>query len=318
MAGRGRTPKRLTLQSIRAMCTKTAFDSGRRHYDYDRIASVGIDRDIVTGKILAYERYSVRISLRTGKRSCPCEYSRAGICSHMAGVLIYASKDLGATLPDGAGWTLQDYAPDLVVPDMPPRPDYRGEVDAILASEADTEYIESELYEITKLASACESEGDPQEALRIYIELSDSLLSNIDYHRMPAHPLMNVLRMEHTDRCPLNDPSVYRMWWFYNTMQFLTFLVVRWRSRCRQRRHYISYFHRMFVKTNPDGPASIYRAAALLMCHNREDAEYLKSLHDPIVPGRIPNRVDDPRGFETATGMAEMQKQILSQLKTVS
>ena len=59
-------------------------------------------------------------------------------------------------------------------------------------------------------------------------------------------------------------------------------------------------------------------AAALLMCHNREDAEYLKSLHDPIVLGRIPNRVDDPRGFETATGMAEMQKQILSQLKTVS
>lgn len=155
------TPKRLTLRHVRRMCTKTAFEYGREFYEDDRVGSVAVDGDLVTGEILASEECPVSISLRTGRRECVCTYSRAGVCGHMAGVLICASKGLKATLPEGCWVDDEQSLPSgLGTPEMPPRPDYRRETDDVLAGGADPELVERHVRELMDLADACEGEGD--------------------------------------------------------------------------------------------------------------------------------------------------------------
>lgn len=212
------TTKRLTLRHIRRMCTRTAFEYGCEFYEDDRVVSVDVDGDLVTGEILASEECPVSISLRTGRRKCVCTYSRAGVCGHMAGVLICASKDLKAALPEGC-WVDggQSLPSGPGAPEMPPRPDYRRETDDMLAGVADPESVERHVRELTDLAYACEGEGDYQEALRVCIQASESVLAKIDYPSMSDYFARyddQLMRWPFLDGQSTDSPDATPVWAF--------------------------------------------------------------------------------------------------------
>lgn len=334
-SGRSAAPsKRLTLKMVRAACLPSVFGTGRAYYDDGRVVDVSLDGETITGTILRYdEGYDgliikevvagtpledilersgrerrAEISLRTGRRLCSCPYSRVGICSHQASLLICAVKEIGVAVPAGS-------MPGSGRQAAAARPDYRREAEGVLSDKPDDGAAEAGLGSIFELADACMMEGDRPEALRALLEVSEAMLSGLDYRAysgsFATKPWMRRGWIPRSTREPDGRESM-RVRVFCRAMEGALDVVSRSRMRHEQKRPAISFLHRMYVETIPWGPSMHYSMALASTNSTRQDNEHLRSLHDPVVRDRIDGRAvpdwsEDPVEFAAAMDMAHMQ-----------
>lgn len=108
------------------------------------------------------------------------------------------------------------------------------------------------------------------------------------------------------------------VWAFCSLIAPILFTMYKWRVESQQKSSYVSYFHRMFTKTNPWEPTDIYLVIAAHGCGGKECLRYLRSLHAPLVPEATPDRRDDPVGFEKVMKLAKLQEMIHDGLKDES
>ena len=332
--------KKLTLKMVRATCLPKVFELGREYYDDGRVVDVRLNGDAVAGTILGYDtgrsgsflddmvsgtfledmvkppqkERRAEISLRTGRRRCSCPYSRVGICSHQAGLLICAAKEIGVAVPAGCLEATAGGPPELGGRAAAPRPDYRREADEILADEPDTRSVEAGLVSMFEIADACKSEGDRPEALRVLLEVSESMLSGLDYRAYSgsfAESWMMRRGTPQSTREPDGRESM-RIRMFCAAMEKTLGIVSRSRMQHEQKRPAISLLYRMYVETSPWGPSLHYAMTLSIIRKNRQDNEYLRSLHDPVVRDwmedrAVPDRREDPVKFAAAMDMAHLQ-----------
>ena len=328
---------------VRAACLPKVFELGRGYYDDGRVVDVRLDGGTIAGTILGYDtsyggsffaeafagtlledmverpqrERRAEISIQTGRRRCSCPYSRVGICSHQAGLLICAIKDIGVAAPAGgllgSGWQAE----------MVARPDYRREVDGILADEPDDEAAEDGLVGIFELADACKAEGDRAEALRVLLEVSEAMLSGLDYRAYSRKFVTDLLTGRRWTPRSTREPDgreSMRIRVFCEAMDRTLRVVARSRIPHEQKRPAISFLHRMYLETVPWGPSLHYSLTLSITRSSRQDHEYLRGLHDPVVrdmvDGRaVPDWSEDPVEFAAAMYMARLQVIIYANLK---
>lgn len=330
----GTPTKRLTLRSIRDICSRKVFELGREYRDQDRVADLAVQRDgtltgtilgtdvrypreLVEGTALEYmverpqEERRAEVSLRTGRRICSCPYSRVGVCSHVAALLICASKDLGVAVPAGGLPTGGTPGERTTLP-------YREDADRILARAADVESANADLDGLLELAEACHSEGDLAEMLMVCLGTTESLLSGLDYRAYSGHfdmfseiPLGHVLP---SAREP-EGMDAMRVRKFCEVMDRALRMTSRSRMLHEQKAPCLAALHRLYVETNPWGPSKHYSIILAILPRTDRDHGLLKELYDSVVPESTPDPGEDPVGFQAVLNLAHRQAIVYNHLK---
>ena len=251
------------------------------------------------------------MSLRTGRRRCSCPYSRVGVCSHVAALLICASKDLGVAVPAGGLPTDDRPGERTTLP-------YREDADRILARAADVESANADLDRLLGLAEACHSEGDLAEMLMVCLGTTESLLSGLDYHAYSGHfstfsetPLGYV---PPSAREPEGMDAV-RVRKFCEVMCRALRMTSRSRMLYEQKAPCLAVLHRLYVETNPWGPSKHYSMILAILPQNDRDYGLLKELYDSVMPESTPDPEEDPVGFQAALDLVHRQALVYSSLK---
>lgn len=330
------TTKKLTLRRIRDICSWKVFEIGKTYHNNDMIQDMVIDQDgTITGTILGtgeQQHYDevvgtimelfvprprkecrTSFSLLNGTRRCTCPYSQVGVCSHVAALLIRAAK-MGEMVTDDA-LTLRG------ISDMRTTLPYRKNADRVLAEASDVKSAEVNLGKILEMAESCDDEGDLTEAILVYVGISESLLSGLDYPAYSGH-----FRLFH-DTLPWNAPESTREPEGMDLMRVNKFIDVlglmqRTMSYSRmlheQKVPCIAALHRMYLETIPWTPSIYYSLYLGILCKTDKDYEFLRRLHDPVVPADTPDPKENLTGFQTAMRLAGFQGEIYSRLKDYS
>lgn len=330
----GRPAKRLTLRRIQDICSWKVFELGKEYCDQNRVADLVVRQngtltgtilgtdvrypgDLVDGTVLEYmverpqKERRAEVSLRTGRRRCSCPYSRVAVCSHVAALLICASKDLRVAVPAG----------DLPVHGRSggrtPLP-YREDADRMLARAADSESAGEGLDGFLELANACHSEGDLAEALMVCLGTSESLLSGLDYPAYSEHfSRFSVLPLGHVPPSAREPEGMdaMRVRKFCEVMDRALRMTSRSRMLHEQKAPCIAALHRLYVETNPWGPSRLYATLLAILPRTDRDHELLKRLYDPVVPESTPDPREDPIGFQAVMNLAHSQAIVYGHLK---
>ena len=333
----GRPAKRLTLRRIQDICPWKVFELGREYCDQNRVADLAVQqdgtlagtilgtdvhypKDLVDGTFLEYmverpqKERRAEVSLRTGRRRCSCPYSRVAVCSHVAALLICASKDLRVAVPAG-GLPVHGRSGGRI-----PLP-YREDADRILARAADPESAGEDLGGLLELADACRSEGDLAEALMVCLGTSESLLSGLDYPAYSGHfSRFSVLPLGHVPPSAREPEGMdaMRVRKFCEVMDRALRMTSRSRMLYEQKAPCIIALHRLYVETNPWGPSRHYTALLAMLYRTDRDNELLRRLYDQVVPESTPDPKEDPIGFQAVLNLAHSQAIAYEHLKNHS
>ena len=321
----GSHAKRLTLRAIRDVCSWKVFELGKEYRDQDRMADLAVQRDgTLTGTILGvyvydlgdveYEsapEYRAAVSLQTGRMQCSCPYSRVAVCSHVAALLICASKDLRVAVPAGGLPVRGRSAERTTLP-------YRRDTDRILARAAGAESADADLDGILELAEACHSEGDLTEALMVCVGAAESLLSGLDYRAYSGHfgalSLFSLGYVPPSTREPEGMDAV-RVRKFCELMNRAMRVMFGSRMLHEQKAPCLAALHRLVVKTNPWGPSKFCSSILAILPGTDRDYELLKELYDSVVPESTPDHKEDPVGFQAVMILAHYQAIVYDRLK---
>ena len=320
-------PKKLTLRRVREICSPKVFKLGREYYDQDVVSDLNLKEDgTLTGTVLGPDyttvehisfmvSYSTKahhatVSLQTCRWYCSCLYSQVDVCSHVAALLICASKDLNATVPSG----------DLP---MPPRSaerttlPYRKEALRILAQADSVESAEADLNVFLKLVDACDLEGDTSAALMVCLGVTEALLLGLDYQTYSAYlarPMILPGDVPPSVREP-EGMDAMRIRKFNDIVLLAPSLMSYKRILHEQKAPCIVAIHRLFLMTNPWGPSRLYSLLLILISTTDRDLEFLRRLHDPAVPRLTPDLKEDKIGFKAVLNLARLQTLIYEKLR---
>lgn len=333
-----RPAQRLTLRRIQDICSWKVFELGKEYYGQNRVADLAVRQDgTLTGTVLGtgmdYHEYLVgettlelrigerpqkdrraEVSLRTGRRRCSCPYSRVAVCSHVAALLICASKDLRVEVPAGGlpvrgrpGWRT-------------PLP-YREDADRILARAADAESAGEDLDGFLELGDACYSEGDITETFMVYLGTSESLLSGLDYPAYSGHfgrfSMWSPKHIPPSTREP-EGMDAMRVRKFCEVMIRALYVPSGLRLLHEQKAPCIAALHRLYVETNPWGPSRYYASTLAILSRTDRDHELVRRLYDAVVPESTPDPREDPIGFRAAMNLVRFQAMVYDDLKNHS
>lgn len=324
--------KRLTLRRIQQVCSWKVFELGKEYRDSDRVVDLVLKDGTVTGTILgtrtsyldemitgtALEHMVERpqkerraaVSLVTGRWTCTCPYSQVAVCSHAAALLICAAKDLGATVPAG----------DLPQHDGGERTTllYRRDADRILAQATTAESLNSALDKLLELADSCKSEGDVAEGLLVCLGIAESLLSFVDYHTYSQHFYATEVQAMYDK--PPSTPAPQGMDAAYvakfNEVSNKSLLLLSYtRIRHEQKVPCMKALHRLYVETVPWRPSKSFSLLLRIIATTDRDNEFVRSLHDPVVPDHTPDPRRDNVEFKAVMSMVDFQLSIYDDLK---
>lgn len=320
-------PKKLTLRRVREICSYKAFKLGREYYDQDVVSDLKLKEDgALTGTVLGPDDTAVEniaffisyplkehhatVSLQTGRWRCSCLYSQANVCSHAVALLICAAKDLKATVPAGDLPVYRRLAKRTTLP-------YRKEALRILTRADSVKSIEADLNEFLKLVDSCELEGDNSEALLVCLGVTEALLFGLDYQAYSGHlvdPPMSVGRVPPSVREP-EDMDAMRIRKFHDVASIVPRLMSYTRIQHEQKIPCITAMHRLFLMTNPWGPSDSYFLFLILISKTDKDWEFLRRLHDPVVPDLTPDVKEGKVGFKAVMNLARLQTWVYGELQ---
>lgn len=140
-------------------------------------------------------------------------------------------------------------------------------------------------------AKAYENGGDCRGAAAAYQGISEAIADNMDL---------------------VDDSNGYYADQFQKAVRGMVGCIKQEGAGHPRKRHYVSYLHERFVWHEPDYFEEFYDAALRAVCTTREDLEYWKSLHEPLVPEQMPSR-GDTKHYRAST-MVKMMAHILEGL----
>ena len=335
-------PRKLTLRRIREICSPKVFKLGYEIYEqldgiFDHVVMTNVDikRDgTLTGMIVKDKEYllsewsisrwrteaptsdrvyRMMVSLQTDKWSCTCRYSRVDVCSHVVALLVYAAKHLDVTVP----------ASDLSMQRQSGKPDiisYRDQTLQILAQADGIESANESLTELLKLAAACDKEDDTTQALMVSLGVAEGLLYGLDYqaHSKYFPTVMDRYQWLALESVPestsMDDLRAYKFGVAASKVRDLYGIRLDYESKTLC----LSAVHRMFMMTNPWEPSEFYMSQMILLPRAKKYYEFMRLLHDPLVPTHTPDWRKDPVGFRATLNLAYYQSVLYQELKDPS
>ena len=326
--------KRLTLKSIRNDCSWKVFELGKEYRDQDRATNVALQKDgtlsgtilgtdmdypkdMIEDMILEYmverpqKERRVLVSLQNGSWHCSCPYSRVDVCSHVAALLICAVKDLKVTVPAAGLSIRRESTKRTIAP-------YREDAARILSQDVDIESASADIDRLLELAFACQDEGDLLEAIMVCLGIADALLLGLDYQAYSGYfrlyPDMPEAHVPPSTREP-DGVDAMRVHKFCYVLRKATRMLSYSRMLHEQKVPCIIAAHRLYMKTVPWGPSHLYSRIFTRLPNTDKDYEFLRGLHDPVVPASTPDPSKDPIRFRTAIDLARYQSLIYRHLK---
>ena len=324
------------MRRIREICQDRAYKLGDKTYGWDVIRNADLGQDgILTGEIIEHKEYlfeewnrwewdmeksasdkvyRVAVSLQTGNWYCTCHYSRVDVCSHAVALLIYATRQLDATVP----------AEDLPMQRRSSKPGvipYRDETLRILAEADGMDSADTGLTGLLELAAACRREGDTTEALMVYLGLTEGLLYGLDYQ---AHFEYFIAAMDRYSRTFLKSVlkptsmDELRIYKFGMAADRMNDLMLGINLAYEPKMLCLAAMHRVFVMTNPWEPSGFYQTLLLLVPGAKKYYEFMRRMHDPLVPTHTPDWREDPVGFRATLELAYYQSVLYQILKDPS
>ena len=328
---RDKPAKKLTLRSIRQVCSWKVFELAKEYRYSNRVVDLVLKDGTVTGTILGtHANYSedmitgtflelfverpqkecrAAVSLVTGRWTCSCLYSQVTVCSHVAALLICAAKDLEVTVPAGE-------LPHHGGGERTTLP-YRKRADGLLAQATSAESLSSALDGLLDLADSCKSEGDVAEALLVCLGVAESLLSFIDYRTYSEHfhaTEGHAMFFKPSTPAPQGMDAV-RINKFNAISEKSILLHSYTKIRYEQKIPCLKAMHRLYMETVPWGPSQYFSLLLILIATTRKDNEFVRLLHDPVVPDQTPDPRRDKVGFDTVMEMVRLQLHIYDDLK---
>ena len=324
------------MRRIREICLPKVFQRGSQLYGWGVIEDVDLKRDgTLTGMMIedleylielwrmplwemekptSDKVYRMMVSLQTGKWHCTCPYSRVDVCSHVAALLIYAAKELDATVPaDDLPMQSRSSKSSLV--------HYRDETLRILAQADSVESADKNLTDLLELAHACCVEEDTAEALMVHLGLTEALLYGLDYQAYSGHFIEQMYFSSESALQSTLEPKgmdKLRIDKFCAAGRRMENLINRTRMEYEPKMLFLTAVHRLFIMTNPWGPSTFYSYLLAIVPRTKKYYEIMRRLHDPLVPTHTPHWRDDPIGFRATMNLARYQSILYQELKDPS
>ena len=170
-----------------------------------------------------------------------------------------------------------------------PRVDYREQAEIMFD---DVNYMTSyqdrlRFGDFYRAAKARERRGQAAEAIRIYREVSEAILSN--YHKV-------------------DDSSGHYSEAFTTVVTRMAACIGQQKAGSEKRLH-IEYLHRQFLTSNLDMHEGVYEQALIDACTTRQDLEYLRGLNERALPeGAISKHAKD---YYRALAVILLQAEVL-------
>ena len=327
-------PRKLTLRRIREMCRHKVFKRGSQIYGWGVIEDADLKPDgTLTGMTIEDKEYLLDlydtsnwemdeptsdrvyrmvVSLQTGKWHCTCPYSRVDVCSHVVALLICAATELDATVPVGDLPIQRRSRKPSVIP-------YRDQTLRILAQSDSIESADGNLADLLELATACRMEGDTTEALTIHLGLTEALLYGLDYPKYSEYFAATMDRGERLfgsvpEPTSMDELRVYKFGVASHRLDQLFRIKLEYEPKILS----LVAMHRMFMMTNPWKPSGFYLYQLMEVPRAKKYYEFMRRLHDPVVPTHTPDWREDPVGFQATLNLAYYQSILYQKLKDPS
>ena len=301
-----------------------SFEPGCELFDADGVVRARIRHNILRARVRDGVTHAVGVYLDPDVNifSCTCDYPGKG-CRHAVAALLYLRDNLREMLryerhggsiadhlveglPDGG---MDEFGADRITGDQGAFERLaeifgREEISARMECTAQLDEEFKDLYrtygwstaeldfeEFFRQAEAYVSKGNYRGAACIHQGISEAIADNMEL---------------------VDDSNGYYGDVFQKAVKKMADCIGEERAGHPQKRQYISYLHDRFVQNDPDYFQEFYDGALRSICTTREDLEYLRALHAPLVPDRIPDR-DDSAHYKIAV-LVEMMVRILEKL----
>lgn len=306
-----------------------SFGPGQELLDRGGVIRARICRNVLRARVRDGTVHPVGVYLDHERDiyDCICRH-RGKVCRHVVAALLYASGNLPEMIRyEGNGGPVADHlleglsgkeAEDLTVRGITDSNDAferllavlgRKEILARMECVAEIGEMFRELYDyhgwttaeldfdgFFRKAKGYESRENHRGAACIYQGVSEAIADNMEL---------------------VDDSNGYYGDTFQKAIRGMARCISAEDSGHPRKRQYISYLHEMFVRNDPDYFEEFYDEALRAVCTTKADLEYWRTLHEPLVPDRIPGHDDFVRHYRAAT-MVEMQEHILRRLRDPS
>lgn len=327
-----------------------SFGPGRDLLDREKVIQARLHNGVLRGRVLDGTVHPVGAYLDIERtHDCICRGSKKA-CKHAVAVLLYATENLSdmADYAENGGYVAdhllegisEEEAKYLLIPTQK----YRSTPLTTL-SEREAKYlltldISSAKKTFKNLISIL-GKNEIQARMRYADELNKAFVWMLDNHGFTQELaldfksfLARAKRYEKkknyygavcvyqgiseaiADNMELvDDSSGYYADMFQHAIKEMTRCIILEGQGHPRKRQYISYLHGMLIRYDPDYFDEFYDKALRAVCTTREDLEYLKELHDPLVPDYTPK--SDGRKYRVSE-MVKLQAYILGRLRDLS
>ena len=143
-----------------------------------------------------------------------------------------------------------------------------------------------------QMAKRYQKSGEHHEAVGVCQGIADGIAANMDL---------------------IDDSNGYYGDMFKKAIRKMVDHIKQENPRHLQKRQYVSYLHERFITNDPDYFQEFYEEALRAICTTREDLEYWRMLHEPLVPDHVPDRENFSKYYDAAV-LVRMQAYILGEL----
>lgn len=319
----------ITIEEIMSLCNETSYERGMEYYKEGRINRVEFFGNKLKAIVAGTYNYEVTVKLDKGiNASCTCPYDWGGYCKHIIATLISLSENYDkikkSKIKEENRITTvlknisKDELNDFLLSEFEDNPTLRTHFltrfsenekeKSIIKFKKDIKmlYRESEdpngfihygkvvnFSHFKDLAGRYIKKRDFLESAKIYRALSEAIAEEMD--------------------C-VDDSDGYYGGEFSNALHDFTECIRRAELEFSDKKSYIDYFFRQYIKNDPDYFQEFYEIALIQICSSKKDFEYLRKVLKPHIPEVIPERHENWHNYYEARKLVALQLFILEKL----
>lgn len=319
----------ITIEEIMSLCNETSYERGMEYYKEGRINRVEFFGNKLKTIVVGTYNYEVTVKLDKGiKASCTCPYDWGGYCKHIIATLILLSENydkikksklkeenrITKVLNNISEEELKDFLLSEFEDNSTLRTHFltrfseNEKEKSIIEFKKDIKMLYREAEDpngfihygkvvdfshFKDLAGRYFKKRDFLESAKIYRALSEAIAEEMD--------------------C-VDDSDGYYGGEFSNVLYDFTECIRHAELEFKDKKSYIDYFFRQYIKNDPDYFQEFYELALIQMCSLKKDFEYLRKVLKPHIPEVIPERHENWHNYYEARKLVALQLFILEKL----
>ena len=319
----------ITIEEIMSLCNETSYERGMEYYKEGRINRVEFFGNKLKAIVAGTYNYEVTVKLDKGiEASCTCPYDWGGYCKHIIATLISLSENYDKIKKSKIK---EENRITTVLNSIS-----REELNDFLLSEFEDNQIlrthfltrfsenqkEKSIIEFKKDIKMLYREAeDPNGFIHYgkvvnfshFKDLAGRYIKKRNFlESAKIYKALSEVIAEEMD-C-VDDSDGYYGGEFSNALHDFTECIRHAELEFKDKKSYIDYFFRQYIKNDPDYFQEFYELALIQICSSKKDFEYLRKVLKPHIPEVIPERHENWHNYYEARKLVALQLFILEKL----